>query len=111
MRTRTVKQIQKALAALGPVLPGSISEQWNVCGKEGCRCKDPQRPRRHGPYIQLSFTVRGRSSTLFVKPEEVRTARRYVRNYQRFKALNAELALAYVAAAREGGILALDALS
>ena len=107
MRKMTVEQIQRELVALGPVLPGSISEQWNVCGKAGCRCKDPKHPQRHGPYNQLSFTVRGHSSTLFLKSAELKAARACVRRYQRFKELNAQLAVAYVELARAKGIAAL----
>ena len=62
-----IRQIKDMLSQLGPVLPGSLSTQWNVCGKPGCRCKDPKKPRKHGPYYQLSFTVDGKSSSLFVK--------------------------------------------
>jgi len=107
MPDRSVVEVKAVLDALGPVLPGSISKQWNVCGKPGCRCKDPKRPKRHGPYYQLSFTVGGRSSTLFLKPKEVALARDFVRRHRRFKALNAELVAAYVALARRVGIAAL----
>lgn len=107
MRSPSVAEVKQALDDLGPVLPGSIGKQWNVCGKPGCRCKDPDRPRRHGPYYQLSFTVAGRSSTLFLKPEEVATARQCLRRYRRFKELNAQLVTAYVAQARAGGLDAL----
>ncbi|MFC1572017.1 DUF6788 family protein [Candidatus Eisenbacteria bacterium] len=62
---RRVEQLKRKLAQLGPMLPGSISEQWNVCGTPGCQCKDPDKPKKHGPYYQLSFTVGGRSSTMF----------------------------------------------
>ena len=47
---QTLQRIQRQLAALGPVLPGSLSEQWNVCGTPGCRCKAPSNPKKHGPY-------------------------------------------------------------
>ena len=104
MRSPSVRQVKQALDALGPVLPGSISKQWNVCGKPGCRCKDPDRPQRHGPYYQLSFTVAGRSSTLFLKPEELAVARQCIRRYRRFRELNAQLVTAYVAQARRDGV-------
>ena len=107
MRSPSVRQVKQALDALGPVLPGSISKQWNVCGKPGCRCKDPDRPQRHGPYYQLSFTVAGRSSTLFLKPEELAVARQCIRRYRRFRELNAQLVRAYVAQARRDGVAAL----
>ena len=107
MRNPSVKEVKQALAALGPVLPGSISKQWNVCGKPGCRCKDPDHPRRHGPYYQLSFTVAGHSSTLFLKAEELVAARQCLRRYRRFKDLSTQLVTAYVAQARRGGVAAL----
>ena len=107
MRSLSVREVKQALDALGPVLPGSISKQWNVCGKPGCRCKDPDRPRRHGPYYQLSFTVAGRSSTMFLKPEELAAARQCLHRYRRFKELTAQLVMAYVAQARRHGLAAL----
>ena len=51
--TKTIEQLKQRLLNLGPVLPGSISEQWNVCGTPGCKCKDPANPEKHGPYYQL----------------------------------------------------------
>jgi hypothetical protein len=96
-----VQRIKKQILELGAMLPGSLSEQWNVCGTLGCKCKDPQKPIRHGPYYQLSFSVKGRSSTLFVRPEEVPEARRRIRRYQRFKELVMALTQAYVDLARK----------
>ncbi len=64
---KKIEQLKQKLLNLGPVLPGSISEQWNVCGTPGCKCKDPKTPQKHGPYYQLSFSVGGRSSSMFIK--------------------------------------------
>ena len=100
---RNVERLRKKLAELGPMLPGSISEQWNVCGTPGCRCKDPKNPIKHGPYYQLSFTVGRKSSTMFIRKEDVPEARRRIKRYQQFKALSTELVLAYVALARTSG--------
>ncbi len=58
---QTLYRLQQQLATLGPVMPGSLSEQWNVCGTSGCRCKAPSNPKKHGPYYQRSFTVAGRA--------------------------------------------------
>jgi hypothetical protein len=107
MQAKSVAAVKAELAGLGPVLPGSISRQWNVCGKPGCRCKDAKHPQRHGPYYQLSFTVAGRSSTMFVKPGELAEARQCVRRYRRFKDLTAQLVMAYVAQARRNGVASL----
>lgn len=101
---RTVEQLKKKLAELGPILPGSISEQWNVCGTPGCRCKDPDNPVKHGPYYQLSFTVGGKSSTMFIKKEDLPEARRRIKRYQQFKALNIKLVQAHVVLARKTGL-------
>jgi hypothetical protein len=100
---RRIEQLKGKLAQLGPMLPGSISEQWNVCGTPGCRCKDPDKPLRHGPYYQLSFTVGGKSSTMFVKKEDLPEARRRLNRYQQFKALTTELVHAYIALSRKTG--------
>jgi len=84
---RRIAQVQRQLLALGPLHPGSISEQYNVCGQPGCRCKDPQKPQKHGPYYQLSFTWRGKSSTRFLRPEQVEPMRQKVANYKRLREL------------------------
>jgi len=107
MQAKSVAVVRSEIQALGPVLPGSISKQWNVCGKPGCRCKDAKHPQRHGPYYQLSFTVAGRSSTMFLKPGELAEARQCVRRYRRLKELSAQLVMAYVAQARRSGVASL----
>lgn len=107
MASKSIATLKEALNALGPMLPGSISTQWNVCGKPGCRCKDPERPQRHGPYYQLSFSVGGRSSTMFFKREELPAVRECVRRYRRFKELSTQLVAAYVEEARRVGVAAL----
>jgi len=84
---RRIAQLQRQLLALGPLHPGSISEQYNVCGQPGCRCKDPHKPQKHGPYYQLSFTWRGKSSTRFLRPEQVEPMRQKVANYKRLREL------------------------
>jgi hypothetical protein len=60
---KRIEGLLKKMCSLGPMLPGSISEQWNVCGTPGCACKAKKNPVKHGPYYQLSFSVKGRSST------------------------------------------------
>jgi hypothetical protein len=101
---RKVEQLAKKIAELGPMLPGSISEQWNVCGRAQCRCKDPDKPMKHGPYHQLSFTVGGRSSSMFIKKGDLAEARRRIKRYQEFKLLCIELVHAQVALARKAGL-------
>lgn len=98
-----VERIKRKLISLGPILPGSIGEQWNVCGTSGCKCKDLVNPKKHGPYYQLSFSVGGRSSSLFIRKEDLSEARKRVRNFQEFKKLTTELIQANVALIRKNG--------
>jgi hypothetical protein len=67
--------------------PGALSEQYNVCGKPNCRCKDPHKPQRHGPYYQLSYTHLGKSTTEFVKREMLQEVQQQLANYARFREL------------------------
>jgi len=106
---KRIKKLEENLAQIGPMLPGGITEQWNVCGKAGCKCKDPDKPKKHGPYFQLSFTVGGKSSSMFIKRGDLATAKQAVRNYARFKDLIRQLLQARVAWARKGGLATGDA--
>jgi len=84
---RRIEALRHRLTQLGPMHPGSLGEQYNVCGKAGCRCKDPKKPQKHGPYYQLSYTWRGKSTTRFVRSEHVASIERKVANYKRFREL------------------------
>ena len=108
MKAQQLKQrmtrIQEELAALGPMHPGSLSQQYNVCGNPTCRCKDPKKPKKHGPYYQLSYTWRGKSTTRFVKRAQLPSMREKLANYKRFRGLTEEwvdVAVALEAAERE----------
>jgi len=82
-----VPEIKRALAALGDIHPGSLSQQWNVCGKPDCRCKDSKHPGKHGPYYQISYTWRGKSHTVFVPENQVPEVKKQIANYRRFRLL------------------------
>lgn len=83
---RQIEKVRRDLAALGDLRPGSLSTQYNVCGSPGCKCKaDP--PVKHGPYYQVSYTRKGKSSTKFVKKEDLATVRKQLKNYERMKLL------------------------
>jgi len=81
-----IDRIKRDLQALGDLRPGSLSEQYNVCGVEGCHCKASP-PKKHGPYYQLSFTRKGKSTSRFVRREEVTIVRRQLKNYVKLRAL------------------------
>ena len=82
-----IVQIKGKLMALGPLHPGSLSRQFNVCGKPGCCCKARPGPRRHGPYYKVSYVFRGRFTSRFVPRQEVKTVRAELTNYKRLRKL------------------------
>ena len=83
---RRIDEIKTQITALGDLRPGSLSQQYNVCGKPGCRCKaDP--PQKHGPYYQLGWTRKGRSTTRFVRLENLSEVRNEIKTYERLQAL------------------------
>ena len=83
---KRIEQIKTELAALGALRPGTLTQQYNVCGTAGCRCKeDPA--QRHGPYHQLSYTWQGRSRSEFVREQELSLVQEQLRNYTQLRAL------------------------
>ena len=85
-----IAQVKQQLTRLGAMHPGSLSEQYNVCGKPVCRCKDLKNPQKHGPYHKLSFTWRGQGGTRFVRAERLAEMRQKLANYKRFRELSEE---------------------
>lgn len=82
-----IDRIKARLASVGEMRPGSLSRQYNVCGKPGCRCKDPQKPVRHGPYYQLSWVHQGKSTSQFIRRPFLPEVRAQLANYKRFRKL------------------------
>ena len=85
-----IQEIKQQLLELGEMRPGSISEQFNVCGNPTCVCKDPKHPKKHGPYYQLSYSHQGKSTTEFVKKEMVDEVRQHLQSYRTFRELTKE---------------------
>ena len=101
---RQLLKIQTELSTLGSIHPGSLSEQYNVCGTPGCHCKDAKKPQKHGPYYQLNYTWRGKSRTRFVRAPELERMQEKLVNYKRFRELTVEwvdVAIALEALERE----------
>lgn len=67
---RAQQRIASQLGDIGFALPGSITERMMRCGKRACRCKaDP--PQLHGPYIQWTRTVNGKTVTKLLTPQQL----------------------------------------
>jgi hypothetical protein len=82
-----IARIQKKLCALGPMQPGSISQQYQVCGKKGCKCKHPTEPQRHGPYSKLFYVHRGKKVCRFVRADCVDQVEERLQTYKTFRKL------------------------
>jgi hypothetical protein len=85
-----IRRIKEKILAIEQMRPGSLSEQFNVCGNPNCRCKDPDHPKKHGPYYQISYTRKGKSTTEFVRKEILTDVKQELKAYQEFKKLTDE---------------------
>ena len=84
---RKIAAVRAALGALGAMHPGSVSRQYQVCGRPGCRCLDPHQPRRHGPYHKLAYVHRGQPVCRFVRAACVGEVSQRLAVYKRFRKL------------------------
>lgn len=82
-----INKIKEKLLKFENFRSGSLSEQYNVCGKANCRCKDKKNPKKHGPYYQASFYINGKHSTFFVREENVKAIKDEIKNYKIIKSL------------------------
>lgn len=78
------------LAGLEHALPGSLLHRWMRCGKTNCRCKaDP--PTLHGPYVQWTRTVAGRTVTKILNAEQASRYQPWFDNARRLRQLITDL--------------------
>jgi hypothetical protein len=83
---KRIRAIKHQIGELGDLRPGALSKQYNICGNPTCRCKaDP--PVKHGPYYQISFTRHGRSSSQFVREEDLDEVQQQLENYRLLRQL------------------------
>ena len=83
-------EIAAALSQIGFALPGSIVIRRTRCGKARCACKaDPPSP--HGPYIQWTRTVNGKTVTRQLTPAQYRAYAPWLANARRLRELATEL--------------------
>ena len=83
---RQIDKIKRDLVQLESLRFGSLSKQYNVCSTPGCRCKTSSSDK-HGPYYQISYTRKGKSSTRSVKREDLAEVKKQIRNYARLRDL------------------------
>jgi hypothetical protein len=84
------QRIAAGLAGIDWALPGSITRRMMRCGKARCHCKgDP--PHLHGPYIQWTRTVSGKTVTRLLTPEQLSRYQSWFDNAARLRSLVTEL--------------------
>jgi hypothetical protein len=93
--TATRRGLATELGQIDGVLPGSLVIRRMRCGKPGCACKaDP--PALHGPYIQWTRTVQGKTVTRFLSEEQLARYQSWFDNARRLRQLVAKLEIASV---------------
>ncbi len=89
----TRRALAGELAAIDGVLPGSVVSRHMRCGKPGCACKqDP--PRLHGPYIQWTRTIDGKTVTRYLTQDQLARYQGWFDNARRLKEIVAKLEIA-----------------
>ncbi len=84
------RRIVDELAQIGFTLPGSIVTRTVTCGRATCRCAtDPG--QRHGPYIQWSRTIKGRTVNKMLTPQQLETYQPWIDNGRRLRHLAHQL--------------------
>jgi hypothetical protein len=83
-------EIAAEIAAMGPVLPGSLVARHNRCARPDCHCRaDP--PQLHGPYPAWTRKVDGKTVTRSLNPEQVQRYQPWFDNNRRLRELVSEL--------------------
>jgi hypothetical protein len=85
-----ILRLKHQLLKLGSLHPGSLSRQYQVCGKRGCKCMDPQKPRPHGPYSKLTYVYHGKFTCRFVRAGSLKEVTALVAAFKAFRHLTDE---------------------
>lgn len=85
-----IEATKRRIALLGEIRTGTLTKQYNVCGNPNCRCKDKKSPKKHGPYYQLSYSRYGKSTSEFVKKENLDKVEKQIKDYKLFIKLKDE---------------------
>jgi hypothetical protein len=84
------ERLAAAIAGIDAVLPGTVVVRHMACGKAVCRCKaDP--PSLHGPYIQWTRTVGGKTVSRYLTKEQLEAYKPWFDNAKRLRKLLGEL--------------------
>ena len=99
----TLKKLCFEFLNMQPILPGTVKGQYSVCGHANCRCMDKTNPQKHGPQNKLSFSLAGKSSTIFVRKSDAKIAHLMTDNFARMRDLQNDILAESVRIYREEG--------
>ncbi|MDQ6617329.1 MAG: hypothetical protein M3083_21935 [Actinomycetota bacterium] len=89
----TRRALAEAMGQIDGLLPGSVIRRHMRCGKQGCACTaDP--PTLHGPYIQWTRTVNGKTVTRYLSEEQLARYQPWFDNSRHLKDIIAKLEIA-----------------
>ena len=91
MRKQQRQLIVRLLHATETMVQGGLSETSRRCGNPGCICyRDSE--RLHGPHLYITYREDGKSRSLYVPPEHVKTARQAQQAWAAFWEIGCSLA-------------------
>ena len=73
-----IKKIKDEIMSIGEMRPGSLTKQYKDRGSQT------------GAYYQISYTLKMKSRTNYIRSECVTDIRQQIKNYKRFKKLSEE---------------------
>jgi hypothetical protein len=83
-------ELTAEIAALGWVLPGTLTDRFTRCGTPTCRCR-ANPPQLHGPYPTWTRKIANKTITRTLTAEQAELCRPWFDNARRLRALLTEL--------------------
>lgn len=83
---RAYAALKRRLMALGWARPGSVTRRFMPCGQPTCRCMATP-PQLHGPYVQWSHKIGGKTVSLRLSAEQATLALEWAGNYKQLRKL------------------------
>ncbi len=77
---RQRREIIKHIPPFEKILRTTISKYYSTCGYKKCRC---HKGEKHGPFIYLSLTEKGKTKMYFTPQEIVKQVKEGVKSYHK----------------------------
>lgn len=88
MRLETkLSRLRRQMRQLGPLLKGTLIDRKIPCGKPNCRCRKGE----GHPGLYLTYSLEGKTKTVYIPKKMAPRVRKWAQNYARFKALLEEM--------------------